>query len=131
MKRKIKRTKKLLVVQEKLLLTERQELQNLKETLDRALQEEREALSLLNDERSELIPPQLLVRRAVSSALKVRSVEGLLEAQTQKTLDQARREQLVRKKLDTQYVHLSREDWKAALQLTIDAYLSSSQKQDS
>jgi hypothetical protein len=130
MKRKIKRTKKLLEVQKKLLLTERQELQNLKDTLAQALQDEQDAYSLLNDERSELIPPHLLVRRAVSSSLKIRNFEGLLEAQTEKTLDQARREQLVRKKLDSQYADLSREDWKLALQLTIDAYLSSSQKQD-
>ncbi|MFZ1110686.1 MAG: hypothetical protein WAN43_20365 [Rhodomicrobium sp.] len=130
MKRKIKRTRKLLEVQKKLLLTERQELQNLKDTLAQARQDELDAYSLLNDERSKLMPPHLLVRRAVSSALRIRNFEGLLEAQTEKTLDQARREQLVRKKLDSQYADLSREDWKAALQLIIDAHLSSSQKQD-
>jgi hypothetical protein len=130
MKKKIKRTKKLLEVQEKLLMTERQELQTLKDTLEQARQDEHHAYSLLGDERSELIHPRLLVRRAVFSAQRIRTSEGLLEAQTEKTLDQARREQLVRKRLDSQYTDLSKEDWKAALQLTIDAYLSSSQKQD-
>jgi hypothetical protein len=130
MKRKIARTKKLLEVQKKLLLTERQELQSLKDTLAQVRRDEQEAYSLLNNDRSESIPPHLLVRRAVSSALKIRGFEGLLEAQTEKTLDQARREQLVRKRLDSQFADLSKEELKISLQLAIDAYLSSSQKQD-
>jgi hypothetical protein len=130
MRKKIQRTKKLLEVQKKLLLTERGELQNLKDTLAQAHKEEDEAFSLLNDEGSTVIPPHLLVRRAVSSAVKIRDFEGLLQAQTERTLDQARREQLVRKKLDSHYADLSRADLKTALQVTIDAYLSSSQRQD-
>ncbi len=130
MRKKIQRTMKLLDVQEKLLLTERRELQNLRDTLTQAQNEQQEALSRLNDGRSGAVPPHLLVRRALSSTIKIRNFEGLLQAQIDKTLDQARREQMVRKKLHAQRADLSKADGKAALQLTIDAYLRSSQKQD-
>jgi cell division protein FtsL len=62
--------------------------------------------------------------------MRIRNCEALLETQIEKTLDQARKEQLVRKKLESEYKNLSREEAKLALQLTIDAYLSSSVKQD-
>jgi hypothetical protein len=130
MRKKIKRTKKLLEVQKKLLLTERQELQNIKDTLTQAQNEQHVVFQLLNTDASHVIPPRMLARRAVTSAIRIRDFEGLLQAQTEKTLDQARREQMVKKKLDSHYADLSRADSETTLQLTIDAYLSSSQKQD-
>ncbi len=129
MREKIKRTRRLLEVQRKLLLTDRQELAALRDLLLQAKDEEAQVLSFLNSERSALIPPQFLVRRVASSTLKIRDCENLLQAQTEKTLDQARKEQLVKKKLDAENIMLSREDLKQALQITIDAYLSSSVKQ--
>jgi exopolyphosphatase/pppGpp-phosphohydrolase len=130
MRKKIKRTRKLLEVQEKMLLTERQELQTIKARLAQAQHEQQEALSWLSEDRSDAVPPSLLVKRALSSTIKIRTSEGLLQAQIEKTLDQARREQMVRKKLRSQREELSKADGKATLQMTIDAYLRSSQMQD-
>jgi hypothetical protein len=130
MRKKIRRTRKLLEVQEKMLLTERQELQTIRARLAQAQQEQQEALSWLSEDRSDAVPPSLLIRRALSSTIKIRTSESLLEAQVERTLDQARREQMVRKKLRSQREELSKADGKAALQITIDAYLRSSQVQD-
>ncbi len=129
MKNRIRRAKKLLQVQNQMLLAERLQLQTLEGTLEQARKHENDAFSLLNDERSQ-VPPHFLVRRAASSIMRIRNCEALLETQIEKTLDQARKEQLVRKKLESEYKNLSREEAKLALQLTIDAYLSSSVKQD-
>ncbi len=130
MKNRIKRAKRLLHVQSRLLLTERLELQTLKDALAEARQEEEKAISLLNQETSQVIPPSFLVQRAVSSAARIKSCETLLEAQVEKTLDHARREQLVKKKLDSEHEIFSRHESNIALQTTIDAYLSSSLKQE-
>lgn len=129
MREKIKRTRRLLEVQRKLLLTDRQELAALRDSLLQAKEEEAQVFSFLTSERSAPIPPEFLLRRVTLSMLKIRDCENLLQAQTEKTLDQARKEQLVKKKLDLENVILSREDLKQALQITIDAYLSSSVKQ--
>lgn len=112
-----------------MLKTERLELQTLQDTLDQSRNEEHQAISLLNEGTSQ-VPPQFLVRRAVSATLKTRNSEFLLEAQLQKTLDQARREHLVKKRLEAEYENLAKKEWEVALQTTIDAYLSSSVKQD-
>ena len=130
MKNRIRRAKRLLRVQSKLLLTERLALQTLKDALAEAQQEEQKAIALLNREEPPMIPPGFLVRRAASSALRIKHSEALLEAQVEKTLDHARREQLVKKKLDTETESFSRKENKIALQAAIDAYLSSSLKQD-
>ncbi len=98
-------------VQSRLLLTERLELQTLRDTLTEAREEEEKAISLLNQDSSQMIPPGILVRRAVSSAAKIKSFENLLEAQVEKTLDHARREQLVKKKLDSANESLSRHEF--------------------
>jgi hypothetical protein len=129
MRKKIKRTRRLLEVQRKLLSTDRLELAVLRDSLVQAKEDEAQVLSFLNSDRSALIPPQFLVRRVASSTIRIRDCEKLLQAQTEKTLDQARKEQLVKKKLDSENIMLSREDLKQALQITIDAYLSSSVKQ--
>ncbi len=113
MREKIKRTRRLLEVQRKLLLSDRQELAALRDSLLQAKEEEAQVLSFLNSERSALIPPQFLVRRVTSSMLKIRDCENLLQAQTEKTLDQARKEQLVKKKLESENIMLSREDLEA------------------
>lgn len=117
-------------VQSRLLLTERLELQTLRDTLAEARKEEEKAISLMNQNSSQMIPPGILVRRAVSSAAKIKSFENLLEAQVEKTLDHARREQLVKKKLDLAHESLARHELNIALQMAIDAYLSSSLKQE-
>ena len=130
MRTRIRRARRLLQVQSRLLLTERLELQTLRDTLTEAREEEEKAISLLNQDSSQMIPPGILVRRAVSSAAKIKSFENLLEAQVEKTLDHARREQLVKKKLDSANESLSRHESNIALQMAIDAYLSSSLKQE-
>ncbi len=130
MKNRVRRAKRLLQVQSRLLLTERIELQSLKDSLAEAQEAEQKAIALLNQEASPMIPSSFLVRRAASSAVKIKNWEGLLEAQVEKTLDHARREQLVKKKLDSETQNFSRKEMKIALQTTIDAYLSSRLKQD-
>ncbi len=130
MKNRIRRAKRLLQVQSRLLLTERLELQTLRDTLAEAREEEQKAISLLNDEACQVVPPSFLIRRAVSSAAKIKSCEALLESQVEKTLDHARREQLVKKKLDLAHETLSKHESNIALQAAIDAYLSSSLKQE-
>jgi hypothetical protein len=130
MKNRIRRAKRLLRVQSRLLLTERLELQALKESLAQAQEAEQRAIALLNQEVSPMIPSSFLVRRAASSAVKIKNWEALLEAQVAKTLDHARREQLVKRKLDSETQNFSRNQMKIALQATIDAYLSSRLKQE-
>lgn len=130
MKSRLQRAKKLLSVQSRLLLTERLELQTLKDSLAQAQEAEQKAIALLNQEVSPMIPSRFLVRRAVSSAVKIKNCEALLEAQVEKTLDYARREQLVKKTLDSETQNFSRNEMKIALQTTIDAYLSSRLKQE-
>ena len=117
-------------VQSRLLMTERLELQVLKDALAEAREEEQKAISFLNQEASQIIPPDFLVRRAVSSAAKIKSCEALLEAQVEKTLDHARRKQLVQKRLDSAHEILSKHELNIALQTAIDAYLNSSLKQE-
>ena len=130
MKNRIRRAKRLLRVQSRLLLTERLELQTLKDLLAQAQEAEQTAIALLNQEVSPMIPSSFLVRRAASSAVKIKNWEALLEAQVEKTLDYARREQLVKKKLDSETQNFTRNEMKIALQTTIDAYLSSRLKQE-
>jgi len=130
MKNRLQRAKRLLRVQSRLLLTERLELQVLKDALAQAQEEEQKAIALLNQEVSPMIPYSFLVRRAASSAVKIKNWDALLEAQVEKTLDHARREQLVKKKVDSETQSFSRNEMKVALQAMIDAYLSSSLKQD-
>ena len=130
MKNRIRRAKRLLRVQSRLLLTERLELQTLKDSLAQAQEAEQTAIALLNQEVSPMIPSSFLVRRAASSAVKIKNWEALLEAQVEKTLDYARREQLVKKKLDSETQNFTRNEMKIALQTTIDAYLSSRLKQE-
>ena len=129
MKNRIRRAKRLLRVQSRLLLTERNELQTLKDALAAAQKEEQKAIALLNQEDS-LVPSSFLVRKAATSAVKIKNWEGLLEAQVERTLDHARREQLVKKRLNSATEDLSRNELKIALQTTIDAYLSSRLKQE-
>ena len=129
MKNRIRRAKRLLRVQSRLLLTERLELQTVKDALAAAQEEEQKAIALLNQEESPMIPSSFLVRRAASSAVKIKNWEGLLETQLEKTLDHARREQLVKKRLDSETEIFARNELKIALQTTIDAYLSSRLKQ--
>ena len=130
MKNRIRRAKRLLQVQSRLLLTERLELQTLKDALAAAQEEEQKAIALLNQEESPMIPSSFLVRRAASSAVKIKNSEGLLERQLEKTLDHARREQLVKKRLDSETQSFARSELKIALQTTIDAFLSSRLKQE-
>ena len=126
MKNRIRRAKRLLRVQSKLLLTERLELESVRGELAQAREEEQKAIALLNEEAPPEVPPRFLVRRAASSAVKIKNWEGLLETQAEKTLDHARREQLVKKKLESETENFSRNEQKIALQAMIDAYLSSS-----
>jgi len=126
MKNRIRRAKRLLRVQSKLLLTERLELESVRGELAQAREEEQKAIALLNEEAPSEVPPRFLVRRAASSAVKIKNWEGLLETQAEKTLDHARREQLVKKKLESETENFSRNEQKIALQAMIDAYLSSS-----
>ena len=98
MKNRIQRAKRLLHVQSRLLLTERLELQIVKDALAAAQEEEQKAIALLNREESPMIPSSFLVRRAASSAVKIKNWDALLETQVEKTLDHARREQLVKKR---------------------------------
>lgn len=130
MKNRIRRAKRLLRVQSRLLLTERLELQTVKDALAAAQEEEQQAIALLNREESPMIPSSFLVRRAAFSAVKIKNWEGLLETQVEKTLDHARREQLVKKRLDSETESFARNEQKIALQTTIDAYLSSRLKQE-
>jgi len=130
MKNRIRRAKRLLRVQSRLLLTERHELQTLKGSLAQAQEAEQKAIALLNQEESPMIPSSFLVRRAAFSAVKIKNWEGLLETQVEKTLDHARREQLVKKRLDSETESFARNEQKIALQTTIDAYLSSRLKQE-
>jgi len=53
-----------------------------------------------------------------------------VEMQVEKTLDHARREQLVKKRVDSETEIFARNEEKIALQTTIDAYLSSRLKQE-
>ncbi len=130
MRNRIRRARQLLQVQSRLLLTERLELQTLRDALAEARQEEQKAISLLNQESSQTIPATLLVRRAISSTAKIKSCETLVEAQVEKTLDHARKEQLVKKKLDSAHEILSKHESNIALQTAIESYLSSSLKQE-
>jgi len=130
MKNRIRRAKRLLRVQSKLLLTERLELESVRGELAQAREEEQKAIALLNEEAPPEVPPSFLVRRAAASAVKIKNWEGLLETQVEITLDHARREQLVKKKLESETENFSRNEQKIALQAMIDAYLSSSLKQD-
>ena len=130
MKNRIRRAKRLLRVQSRLLLTERLELQTVKDALAAAQEEEQQAIALLNREESSVIPSSFLVRRAAFSAVKIKNCKGLLETQVEKTLDHARREQLVKKRLDSATESFARSELKVALQTTIDAYLSSRLKQE-
>ena len=130
MKNRIRAGKETSAVQSRLLLTERLELQTLKDALAQAQEEEQKAIALLNQEEPPMIPSSFLVRRAASSAVKIKNWDALFEAQVEKTLDHARREQLVKKKLDSETQSFSRNEMKVALQAMIDAYLSSSLKQE-
>ena len=130
MKNRIRRAKRLLRVQSRLLLTERLELQTLKDALAQAQEAEQKAIALLNQEESPMIPSSFLVRRAASSAVKIKNGETLIEAQVEKTLDHARREQLVKKKLESETQSFFRNEMKILLQTMIDAYLSSRLKQE-
>lgn len=130
MKNRIRRAKRLLRVQSKLLLTERLELESMRGELAQAREEEQKAIALLNEEAPPEVPPNFLVRRAAASAVKIKNWEGLLETQVEKTLDHARREQLVKKKLESETENFSRNEQKIALQAMVDAYISSSLKQD-
>ena len=130
MKNRIRRAKRLLRVQSRLLLTERLELQTVKDALAAAQEEEQKAIALLNQEVSPMIPSSFLVRRAASSAVKIKNWDALFEAQVEKTLDHARREQLVKKRLDSETESFARNEQQIALQTTIDAYLSSRLKQE-
>jgi hypothetical protein len=130
MKNRIRRAKRLLRVQSRLLLTERLELQTAKDGLAAAQEEEQQAIALLNREESPMIPFSFLVRRAAFSAVKIKNWEGLVEMQVEKTLDHARREQLVKKRVDSETEIFARNEEKIALQTTIDAYLSSRLKQE-
>ena len=130
MKNGIRRAKRLLRVQSRLLLTERLELQTVKDALAAAQEEEQQAIALLNREESPMIPSSFLVRRAAFSAVKIKNWEGLLETQVEKTLDHARREQLVKKRLDSETESFARNEQKIALQTTIEAYLNSRLKQE-
>jgi hypothetical protein len=130
MKNRIRRAKRLLRVQSRLLLTERLELQTAKDALAAAQEEEQQAIALLNREQSPMIPFSFLVRRAAFSAVKIKNWEGLVEMQVEKTLDHARREQLVKKRVDSETEIFARNEEKIALQTTIDAYLSSRLKQE-
>jgi hypothetical protein len=130
MKNRIRRAKRLLRVQSRLLLTERLELQTLQDALAAAQQEEQTAIAFLNQEATPMIPSSFLVRRAASAAVKIKNAEAPLEAQLEKTLDHARREQLVKKRLDSETEIFARNEEKIALQTTIDAYLSSRLKQE-
>jgi hypothetical protein len=131
MKNRLKRAKRLLRVQSRLLLTERLELQTLQGELAQVKEQEQKAIALLNQEDTmAILPPSILVRKAASSAVRIKHGEALLEAQIEKTLDHARREQLVKKKVDSEAQSYSRHEMKAALQTTIDAYLSSRLKQE-
>ena len=130
MKNRIRRAKRLLRVQSRLLLTERLELQTVKDALAAAQEEEQQAIALLNREESPMIPSCFLVRRAAFSAVKIKNWKGLLETQVEKTLDHARREQLVKKRSDSETESFARNEQQIALQTTIDAYLSSRLKQE-
>jgi len=130
MKNRIRRAKRLLRVQSRLLLTERLELQTAKDALAAAQEEEQQAIALLNREQAPMIPFSFLVRRAAFSAVKIKNWEGLVEMQVEKTLDHARREQLVKKRVDSETEIFARNEEKIALQTTIDAYLSSRLKQE-
>jgi hypothetical protein len=130
MKNRIRRAKRLLRVQSKLLLTERLELESVRGELAQAREEEQKAIALLNEEAPPEVPPSFLVRRAATFAVKIKNWEGVLETQVEKTLDHARREQLVKKKLESETENFSRNEQKIALQAMVDAYLSSSLKQD-
>jgi uncharacterized protein YfeS len=95
-----------------------------------AQEEEQQAIALLNREEPSIIPSSFLVRRAAFAAVKIKNCEGLLETQVEKTLGHARREQLVKKRLDSETEIFDRHEEKIALQTTIDAYLSSRLKQE-
>ena len=129
MKTKIRRIKKLLKLQSHLLSTERLELQTIKDAMEQTQREHHEAVSLLS-EPPDCIPSDFLIHRAKASATKIRNCEALLETQREKTLDQARKEKLVKKKLDEEFANLSRLEQAHALQQAIDAYLHSSVEQD-
>ena len=130
MKKRIRRAKKLLKVQSQLLMTERLELHTLKEAMAEAQQEEQKAFALLSEGGFDAIQPRLLVRRAASAALRIKSCESLLQTQIEKTLDHARKEQLVKKRLEDEYASLLKKETELSLQMAIDAYLNSSSKQD-
>jgi hypothetical protein len=130
MNKRIRRAKKLVQVQSQLLMMERLELQTIKEAMAEAQKEEQKAIALLSEGEFDAIPARLLVRRAASAALKVKSCESLLQTQIEKTLDHARKEQVVKKRLEYEYASLFRKETELALQMAIDAYLNSSSKQD-
>ncbi len=130
MKNRLKRAKRLLRVQSRLLLTERNELQTLQNSLAEEQARERQAIALLNQVELAAIPPSILLRHIASSAVRIKNCKGLLEAQVEKTLDHARKEQLVKKKVDEEAQNFSRNETKIALQAAIDGYLSSRLKQE-
>lgn len=131
MRNRIRRAKRLLRLQSQLLLTERLQAQALANTLDQAQEEERKAIACLNAESSPVIPPGFLVRRAALSAARIKIAGALLSAQVEKTVGEARKEQLVKKQLGEATKAFFRNEQKVSLQAAIDAYLNSSLKQES
>lgn len=130
MTKRLKRAKRLLHLQNKLLFTERVELEAIRRSLEQAREEENTVIESMNRGAESGVPTRWLIRRAASTAVKIKTYENLLEQQTEKALNQARRKHLVQKRLDLENESFSRNEEKVALQATIDAYLNASLKQD-
>lgn len=131
MQKRLQRVKRLVAVQEKLLLSERLHLQSLTGALVQARDEELKAIARLNEQAEPVVPPSLLVRRVAGASVKIRNRETLLSVQVEKTLDRARKERLSRKALEAAKKDSAQSEVKTSLQAAIDAYLGSSFKQDS
>lgn len=110
-------------MQHQLYRMELSKLQAQQQATWQAEQAERDALSILGGERSSAIPSQLAARMAVSAHNKVRTQLAALEAQMTQTLDQAIKESVTKRKVETERANVEKMEAKQELEAAIDAFL--------
>jgi hypothetical protein len=118
-----RRAKRLLKLQQQLLSAERLKLQTLQQAMAAAQKAESDAYSALDSGVPSQLPAELLLRMAASARARIGANQSALESQTERTLDQARKEALARRNLDAALANLADTEAKRALEAAIDAFL--------
>jgi hypothetical protein len=122
-KKRLHRAKRLFDVQHQLYRMELSKLQAVQQSMWQAQKVELDALSVLGGEQASAIPLQLAASMAASASTKVRTQHAALEAQVAQTLDQAIKESVSKRRVETERANLEKEEAKQALEAAIDAFL--------